>query len=100
MLLDNLDMVTANDVDLKPIPSNNTKIMSFNVTCPQVWRHYINCLLFPFSKEITDLSEGQINDLLLGKHFLLPFLPATPLSPSQTLEGLFELTRRLSRALD
>ena len=37
---------------------------------------------------------------LSGKHFSLPFLPATPSSPSQTLEGLFELTRRPSRALD
>ena len=27
------------------------------------------------------------------------FLPATPSSPSQTLEGLFELTQRPSRAL-
>ena len=30
----------------------------------------------------------------------LAFLPATPSSPSQTLEGLFELTQRPSRALD
>ena len=30
----------------------------------------------------------------------LTFLPATPSSPSRTLEGLFELTRRPSRALD
>ena len=43
---------------------------------------------------------------LMGKyfssenHFSLLFLPATPLSPSRTLEGLFELTRRPSRALD
>merc|ERR1712073_77905 len=35
-----------------------------------------------------------------GKHYSLPFLPATPSSPSQTLEGLFELTQRPSRALD
>ena len=35
-----------------------------------------------------------------GKHFSLPFLPDTPSSPSRTLEGLFELTRRPSRALD
>ena len=43
---------------------------------------------------------GQINDLSLGKHFSLPFLPATPSSPSQTLEGLFELKQCPSRALD
>ena len=35
-----------------------------------------------------------------GKHYSLPFLPATPSSPSRTLEGLFELTRRPSQALD
>ena len=35
-----------------------------------------------------------------GNTYSLPFLPATPSSPSRTLEGLFELTRRLSRALD
>ena len=35
-----------------------------------------------------------------GKHYSLPFLPATPSSPSRTLEGLFELTLRPSRALD
>ena len=30
-----------------------------------------------------------MNDPSSGKYFSLPFLPATPLSPSQTLEGLF-----------
>ena len=35
-----------------------------------------------------------------GKHFSLPFLPATPSSLSRTLEGLYELTRSPSRALD
>ena len=38
------------------------------------------------------LSKSQ--DLLLGKHYSHPFLSATPSSRSQTLEGLFELTRR------
>ena len=32
--------------------------------------------------------------------YSLTFLPATPSSPSRTLEGLFELTRRPSQALD
>ena len=40
-----------------------------------------------------------MNDHLLGKYFSLPFLPATPSSPSRTLEGLFELTWRPSQAL-
>ena len=35
-----------------------------------------------------------------GKHYSLPFLQATPSSLSHTLEGLFELTQRPSRALD
>ena len=35
-----------------------------------------------------------------GGYFSHPFLPATPLSLSRTLEGLFDLTRRPSRALD
>ena len=33
-------------------------------------------------------------------HFSLPFFPATPSSTSLTLERLFELARRPSRALD
>ena len=49
---------------------------------------------------IVDLAGGQINEPSLGKCYSLPFLPATPSSPSRTFEGLFELTRRPSRALD
>ena len=37
---------------------------------------------------------------LVRKHFSLPFFLATPSSPSRTFEGLFELTRCPSRALD
>ena len=50
--------------------------------------------------KIIDLPGGQINDPSSGKHYFLPFLPATPSSPSRTLEGLFELTRCPSWALD
>ena len=39
------------------------------------------------------------DDPSLEKHVYLPFLPATSSSPSRNLEGLFELTRRPSRAL-
>ena len=53
-----------------------------------------------FLWKIIDLPVGQINDPSSGKHYSLPFLPATPLSLSQTLEGLFELTRRPSRGCD
>ena len=34
-----------------------------------------------------------------GGYYSLLFLPATPSCPSLTLDGLFELTRRPSRAL-
>ena len=56
------------------------------------------CLLF--CKKVIDLPEGQINEPLSGKHYCLPFLPATPSSPSRILEGLFELTWCPSRDLD
>ena len=55
-------------------------------------------LLFTFSKKIIVLPGGQINDPSSGKRYFLPFLPATPLSPTRTLEGL--LTLHPSRALD
>ena len=35
-----------------------------------------------------------------GEHYSLPFLLVTPSSPSRTIEGLFELTRCPSRALN
>ena len=53
-----------------------------------------------FLWKIIDLPGGQINDPSSGKHYSLPFLPATPSSPSRTLEGLFELKRCPSRALN
>ncbi len=39
-------------------------------------------------KKIIDLSGGEIYDFSLGKYASLLFLPATPSSPSRTLEGL------------
>ena len=36
----------------------------------------------------------------MGKHYCILFLPATPLSPYWTLEGLFEPTWRPSRAIN
>merc|ERR1711923_60177 len=63
----------------------------------QVWQL---TQFFPLCKKLIDLPGGQINDPSSGKHYSLPFLPATPSSPSRTLEGLFELTRRPSRALN
>ena len=44
--------------------------------------------------------QGQFNDPLSGKRYSPPFLPSACLSWSQTLEGLFELTRRPSSALN
>ena len=52
---------------------------------------------FPIFKNSL-IPGGQINYPSSGKHFSLPFLPATPLSLSRTFEGLFELTRCHSRA--
>ena len=43
--------------------------------------------------EIIDFPGGQINDPSSENHYSLPFLPATPSSPSRTLEGLFQLTQ-------
>ena len=63
--------------------------------------HYLILVLFPFfAKKIIYLLGGQINDPSSEKQYSLLFLPATPSSPSRTLEELFELTRSPSRALD
>ena len=50
-------------------------------------------------KKTIDLPEEQIKEPSSEKHYFLSFPPATPSSPSLTLEGLFELTRHPSRAL-
>ena len=50
--------------------------------------------------KILYLRGGQSKESSLGKHFSFPFLLATPWSPPRTLEGLLELTRRPSRALN
>ena len=42
-----------------------------------------------FLYKIIDLPGGKINDPSLGKDFSLTFLPTTPLSLSETLEGIF-----------
>ena len=70
-----------------------------NVITKQVWP-LTQLFSVSFLWKLIDLPGGQINDPSSGKHYSLPFLPATPSSPSRTLEGLFELTRRPSRALD
>ena len=54
---------------------------------------------FLFVKKIIDLAGGQINETSSGKRYSLLFLPATPTSLSRT-QGLLELTRRPSRALE
>ena len=51
--------------------------------------HQLNSCLVPFKKKIIDLPGGRINDPSSGKHYFLLFLPATPSSLSQTLEGAF-----------
>ena len=47
--------------------------------------------IFSVSFCIIDLHGGQINEPSWGKHYSLPFLPATPSSPSRAL--LLELHR-------
>ena len=55
------------------------------VEVPDTYSIFLCCL---FVKEIIDLPSRQINDPSSGKHFLLSFLPATPLSSSRILELL------------
>ena len=69
------------------------------INIPQVWP-LSQFLSVSFLWKLIDLPGEQINDPSSGKNYSLPFPPATPSSPSRTLEGLFELTRRPSRALD
>ena len=47
-----------------------------------------------------DLPEGITSEPSSANRFTLPFILATPTSLSRTFEGLFELIRRPSRALD
>ena len=56
-----------------------------------------NSIIFcvPFGEKIFYLPGGQTPR---WGNTSLPFLPATPSTPSQTFEGLFELTLRPSRA--
>ena len=56
--------------------------------------------IFSVSFCIIDLHGGQINDPSWGKHYSLPFLPATPSSPPHTLVGRRVSSKSPSRALD
>ena len=47
-----------------------------------------------------DLPSRQINDPSSGKHYSLPFLPATPSSPSRTLDSPSALLPELQRYKD
>ena len=49
--------------------------------------HQLNFFMFPFCEK--SLICRQINNPSSGKHYSLLFLPATPSSPSRTLQGLF-----------
>ena len=64
----------------------------------QVWplTQFFSC----FSVNIIDLPGDQINNPLPAKLFSDLCLPVTPLSPSWTLERLFELTKCPSRVLN
>ena len=68
-------------------------LISMFALLPKRSGHQINFFLFHFRKKSSRANQWT----LLRKHFFLSFLPATPLC--WTLEGLFELKGRLSRAL-
>ena len=53
-----------------------------------------------WARKVVKKTKCAPKCLKTGNHFSLPVLQATPSSSSRTLEGLFELTRRPSRALD
>ena len=53
-----------------------------------------------FLWKIIALPGGQINDPSSGKHYSLPFLPATPSSPSRTLDSPRALLPELQRYKD
>ena len=79
--------------------ARRSEVPGLNLRVQQVWP-LTQFFSVSFWWKLIDLPGGQINDPSSGKHCSLLFLPATPSSPSRTLEGLFELTRRPSRALD
>ena len=54
--------------------------------------HQRNPIMSAFCEKSLICQEGKSMTPCRGSHFSRPFLPATPLSPSRTLEGLFELT--------
>ena len=85
-------------------PSTTTKRMTTPKTTetnrltklnPQIMK---GVTTYPHLKYATVLSSRSC--LLRLPFALFPFLPAIPSSQSQTLEGLFGLTQRPSRALD
>ena len=59
---------------------------------------YSICFCLQYFVKVKSLICLEGKFLLIGQTLL--FLPATPLSPSRTLDWLFELTCRPSRALD
>ena len=80
---------------LKP---DRARLTEFWSNLQEFWIRLYGCQVWPLTQFF--FCFLFVNDLLMGKYFSLPFLPATPLSPSRTLKGLFELTRCPSRALD
>ena len=61
--------------------------------------HLLNFFLFPFCKQSWIYMEGKSMTPRRGNNFLLRSSQQLP-CPSVSLEGLFELTRRLTRAHD
>ena len=83
-------MVTAAPISKRVEKPQNVPLSGSGMTTNSIFF----CFLFVKN------PSWQINDPLSGQHYSLQFLPATPLSLSGTLAGLFELKRCPSRALD
>ena len=87
--------------------NSRTSLMDFR-TCSSVWGWSLaglatNSIFSPFLFVKTHWFAWRANQWpLIGETLFSSFppIPATPSSPSRTLEGLFELTRCPSRALD
>ena len=80
-----------------PGASSSSSSASRSAETCQVWPIKLRFFfrLLSFLLKIIDLPRGQIIEPLLEKSYSLLFHPATPRSPSRTLEGLIGLTKRL-----
>ena len=79
------------------LASIETNFVRLDLSFGQVWPLTFE---FLFCEKSSICQEGKSMIPHRGEHYPLPILPATPSSPSRTLEGFFEVTWHPSRALD